>query len=655
MNGFTRREFMGMAAGGALGLVSAPAFSKDFFYDSGLRLLEMGEVKPMGWILEQLKLDLAEGITGHYDRINPTVGHDLFGSNKRVSSPIGIPIITVNKRPAWWSGEHEGYWKDAVTRTAFLTEDEEYMARSRAWMERIQECQDRDGYIGIYEPGNRYDHNGENGELWTQSRIMVAMLAYHEFTGEMSVLDSVIRAVELTMSKYGLQKSYFQNARSRLFSGGTSHGLAFVDVLEWLFRKTGEQEYKRFAEFLYQDFSRHCRCNNDMALQKLLKRERKFYLHGPHIAEQFMIPFFLARTIGKESYHEAAANAMHKLRYHLTPSRAMVSYENVYGKQGSADALYEYCSITELVISLVRLMQFTGSIEAADIIEKMTMNAGQGARLPVLKACSYLTSDNRETINRHGHLGREGYSPSHFAAACCTLNAGRLMPHYLSGMWMRSESPQGLAAMLYGPCRLETEVSGVKVKIIEETAYPLSDRITFRVEPDAPVTFSLLLRRPGFVRDVKIEAPGGKVYKNKGFMEIKKQWNKGDTVTAGMAPEVETVRDPGKNGKESIVQRGPLLFALEVPASLSKKREHGQSGFYDYKIKPSSGEEYDYRLPGNAGFELRHNPDADPLRPWDAAPVSLAADMRDNRGQPVTAVLAPQGCTILRRVSFPEV
>jgi len=658
MTTFARRDFLGLAAGGAVGLACAPALAgPDVYSDSGFKLLKMGAIRPGGWIREQLVRDLKQGATGHYDKINPTVSHDLFGANKRESSPLGIPIITANQRPAWWSGEHEGYWKDAVTRTAFLTKDEEYMERAHGWMERILDNQGSDGYIGIYKKGNRYNHAGENGELWAQSRIMVAMLAYAEFTGDQSVYGSVKKAVDLTMSEYVPGQSYFRNSNSKLLNGGLSHGLAFADVLEWLYRDTGSADYKSFTEFLYKDFSKHCKCNNDIALQKLLERDRKFYLHAPHIAEHFMIPFFLAQTTGKDEYREASQNAMHKLRYHLTPSKGLVGHENVDGDRGTADALYEYCSITELAISLVRTMQFTGSAEAADMVETMTMNAGQGARLPVLKACSYLTSDNRETINRHGHLGREGYSASHFAAACCTLNAGRLMPHYISGMWMQSKKPQGLAAMLYGPCELDTQISGVKVHIKEETDYPFSDNITFTISPDSPLDFSLLLRKPGFVKDMKIKGPDCTIKPNGNFMEVRKKWNKGDQFTVTMEPEVETV--PGLPGgwtdpKEYCVRRGPLLFSLKIPARLEKVSEHRDSGFYDYEISPQKALDTDYRLIEKAGFETKRKPSANPLRPFEESPLVLGGEMHDKSGRAKKVELVPQGCTILRRVSFPK-
>lgn len=656
--GLGRREFVGTALGGTLGLAYAPSVAHSAsYYDSGLKLLEMGAVKPMGWIKEQLRRDLHEGITGHYDKIDDTVARDVFGALKRRSSPTGIPLITINRRPAWWSGEHEGYWKDAVTRTAFLVDDKEHKDLAESWMERILDYQDSDGYIGVYERGNRFNHAGENGELWAQSRILVAMLAYHEYTGDTGVLDAANRAVDLVMANHGPSKSYFENSNSKLFNGGMSHGLAFVDVLEWLYRRTGEDRYKLFAEFLYRDFSRHCVCNNDIGLPKLLDPGRKFELHGAHVAEHFMIPFFLARTIGKDEYRQASKNAMAKLQYHLTPSKALVSYENVNGESGTADALYEYCCITEMAISLIRVAQFNGDIGAADLVEQMTLNAGQAARMPVLKACSYLTRDNRTTINRFGRLGREGYSASHFAAACCTLNAGRLMPHYISGMWMRKSRPDGLAAMLYGPCELETSISGVKVNIREETAYPFSDRIVFHVDPETPISFTLLFRIPGFVSDMRLEGADVAAINRDGFLEITRTWNRGDKLTLAMIPQVEIVTDTHekwRDGEKVYAQRGPLLYGLKIPAKIREVREHNDSGFYDYDIKPA-GEDYkDYRLITDAEFELVENPDADPEMPWEEAPIGLACELRDKKGALVKDKLVPEGCAILRRVSLPK-
>ena len=112
-----------------------------------------------------------------------------------------------------------------------------------------------------------------------------------------------------------------------------------------------------------------------------------------------------------------------------------------------------------MVTSQNRIMEVKGMTAAADLVERLVFNAGQGGRLPVLTACSYCTQDNRQLVNSAGEGFRDGYWPTH-GAACCTLNAGRLMPYFVEGMWMRKDN--GLAAMLYRPMQRDDGDQGRK-------------------------------------------------------------------------------------------------------------------------------------------------------------------------------------------------
>ncbi len=633
-----------LPAGSALGKKSHPAL------DGELRIPPAGSVIPGGWIREQLENDLIHGITGHYDEINDTVDRDLFGANKERSSD---QFFVAGKKP-WWSGEHEGYWKDAVTRAAFLTRQKEYMDTVRGWMERVLEYQSPDGYIGIYPPDNRYNHKRENGELWTQSRLFVAMLAYHEYTGDKDVLEAVDRAVRLTMSKYPSGRGYFKSAGPTTHSGGLSHGLAFCDVLEWMHRKTRDEDFLNYAEFLYRDFD-HCRFNDDMSLRKLRKARTRFMLHGPHVCEHFMVPFFLGGETGKEEFLVAANNAIRKLRRHLTPSGCLVSSENVNGRPGAADSFYEYCCITELAIGMNRVAQYGHSLEAFDLVEKMTFNGGQGARFPLLDSCSYLTSDNREQINPHGHLGRQIYSPSHSAAACCTLNAGRLMPYYVEGMWMKWKD-EGVAACMYGPCVLETIINGIQVRIKEETSYPFSDEILFEIEPEKAARFSLFLRKPAFARELKLDTPPGtRTAERDGFIELERPWSPGERVRLKM--ELEVLKVPilvsWKGRRKGVCfQRGPLLYGLRFPIEVENGREHGDSGFYDKVITCTDQAGWEYRVPHQAEFEFTRVAPEERALPWRDPPVALEGEMVNARGKARQVTLVPQGATVLRRMGF---
>jgi len=106
-------------------------------------------------------------------------------------------------RETWWPGEHEGFFADLVTRNAFLTNYQPWIKKSGQLIDNVLKAQDTSGYIGIYDEECRLDNIlNENGELWTQSRMINAILAYYEFTGNAKYLKAAKRAVDYTIERY---------------------------------------------------------------------------------------------------------------------------------------------------------------------------------------------------------------------------------------------------------------------------------------------------------------------------------------------------------------------------------------------------------------------------------------------------------------------
>ncbi len=602
--------------------------------------LKVGEVKPGGWIRDWILRDLHQGTTGNYDKLDPTVTHDRFGAGK----------VAARGGADWWNGEHEGYWKDALTRAAGLTGDRPFLERVRAWMERILRFQGKDGYIGIYTPETRYPRKGENGELWTQRNIFLAMLAWYEITGDQRFLHAVERAVAADMAHYGPGRSYFNPPKGYRIGGGATHGLAFVEILDRLFELTGDRRYARFARFLYEDYSRNRTApNRDCALFALLDPGRRFRGHGVHVAEQFRVPLLVYFLTGEKKYKEAFEAALRKLAYHLTPSGALVSDEAVRGRKGSPDLPYEYCTITELTAGYLLCLRKTGRAEFGDRVERLVFNAAPGARLPDLRALSYLTTDNRLSTPLKKKRGRFAYRAVHLAAACCTLNAGRLMPHLASGMWARDGAGGGLAALVYGPCRVETTVKGARVTLEEETSYPFEEKITFRIAPEKEVEFPLTLRIPGWCGNPRVLAPGTRRERTKGYITLLKKWKKGDTVTLVLPAEILSHR--ASNGQDYL-SRGPLLYALPLPVEKKIVRKFPLKGFYVYDMVCLDPSGWKYTFAGGPKdftllkvLEKTSNPWADP-------PLALAGPMKDPAGKTHDVRLVPFGATILRRLSF---
>src|SRR6056297_1205923 len=531
---------------------------KKNFYNYAI--LPAGSIQPEGWIRVQLKRDPAEGYIGSFDEVHQTVTHDVFVNQNRRSKR------KFSMRKEWWSGEHEGYWKDAVIRMAFLTGQQEYIDQAEKWVEELVNAAGEDGYIGIYRPGDRagsrFNHKRGNGELWVTSRILMAMLAYYEFTGNKEVLKTAEKAAKLIIENYD-NENYFA-VKSR--GGGVSHGIGFFENLEWLYRITGKQAYLDFAEKLYEDFNSVYVRDDDLQTDRLLNEDALFEKHGAHIAEGFFVPEFIAAIKNAAEYDEAADNAIAKLTKHTTPSGAMRCDEWIKGREGDADERYEYCGIAEMVSPLNKVIAFSGDLSVADRIETMTFNAGQGSRFPVLSALSYLTKDNRIKINHREIARRENYDAAHFAAACCVLNGARLMPYFVEGMWMRDLQNDGLAAVLYGPNTLSTSIRGIPVEIKEATGYPFTDTIDFHIAPAEPVTFPLTLRKPHGCADISLEIPDGATLKEEdGSFRIEHDWKKGDRVQMILHFEVQKIGQPASKSVQDAgiyIKRGALVYAL---------------------------------------------------------------------------------------------
>ncbi len=604
--------------------------------------LKVGEVRPSGWLRDWLVRDLHQGTTGNYDKLDPTVTRDRFGAGK----------VRARGGPDWWNGEHEGYWKDAITRAAGLTGDQEFLDRVRRWMERILRFQGEDGYIGIYTKETRFRHKGENGELWTQRNILLAMLAWYDLTGDERFLRAVERAVEADMAHYGPGRSYFNPPGGKRIGGGATHGLSFVEILDRLFELTGKKKYAGFARFLYDDYSRNRTApNRDCCLWALMDPGLKFRGHGVHVAEQFRVPLLVYFMTGERKYLEAFRAARKKLAWHLTPSGALVSDEAVRGRRGSPDLPYEYCTITELTTGYLLCLQKTGDPEFGDRVERAAYNAGPGARLPDLRALSYLTRDNRLSTPLKKARGRFAYSAVHKAAACCTLNAGRLMPHLVSGMWARDEAGGGLAALVYGPCKVETAVRGVRVAIEEQTFYPFDTTLTFQVDPERPVEFPIHLRIPGWNSERDLQAGGIQVRAEiqDGYLVLRRKWKKGDRFTLTFKAEV--LPHQASNG-QTYLSRGPLLFALPLPTQKKIVHQFPLKGFYTYDMvcADPSGWKYTFaKDPKDFTFlrVLERGPN-----PWADPPCALGGSMKDRAGASHDVRLVPLGCTILRRLTF---
>jgi DUF1680 family protein len=641
--------------------------------------LRLGEVKPEGWLRAQLERDLVSGYHGHLDALlqdpksrkfllqpenNDYVTRADSKDSRHDAQQRSIPPGT----HSWWDAEMIGDWHDSLIRAAFLTGEPRARARADRFVAAILNSQDQDGYIGIYPNGYRFHFSGPDAELWTQRCVMLALLAYYEFTDRKDVLDAVQRGVKLTIRQYGPGSNYFENPGQ--LGSGVAHGLMFLDVLEWLYRLTGDEEYRRAAFSLYDDYNASKRVHDrDAQLDRLLDLQAPLGGHGPDTMGFMRVPLLCYCLSGKDVYWKAWENSIRKTQRHLGVGGSPLSGqgEEIRQQHQTPGMPYEYCSTFYLLHTLIWAMQKTGQPCYGDMFERTLFNAAQGARFADGKALTYYSADERLWVRQRPPEGppngRYIYTAA-FYPSCCHDSGARVYPYTISALWMRSrgEDGDGLVATLYGPSRVATKISDAAVNVVEKTGYPFSFHIEFSIEAAAVVAFPLRLRVPSWSAEPVVTAPGAVVTRDqRGFLVVRKKWKTGDTVRLELRPAIQ-----GRKAVDgtTAVAYGPLVFSLPIPEKAQiiqrfpQAEAAGLKDFYGYQYDPLdlvSAKRPLKLYAGRPGFGFRvvEAEDRDPLRPWDHAPLTLRGTMAGANDKPEDVVFLPMGCTLLRRTCFP--
>ena len=617
------------------------------------QFLPAGEVKPRGWLLEQIRNDVKNGFTPVLDKLTTTYCN-LSTFDTRKKEDMEKPKIG----GVWWAGEITGNWLDGYIRMAYLADDPEAKARVDELVAKVLAMQEDDGYLGAYPRGLRYQSPlgaPNNGELWAQACLLRGLLAYYELTGRKDVLAAVQRAVDLTLSKYGKDRPYWPEAIPR---GGPAHSLMFVDICEYLYRITGEKRYADFAQFLYDGYNVPKDVfDSDILLRNLAQPEKLFVGHCAHITEHLRVPLFVYYATGDDKYRVAVENIFMKTARHTGTSGACIGDEDIRQRLSSPYLSHEQCTMFELLNSLQSGVEKTGRVDLADWIEWLAYNAAQGARMrddsQATRGIQYQGFDNQFEATHKELGGRCKYSPTHEdVAVCCPPTAGKMYAYLTNYLWMKEAHGNGLAAVTYAPSSLQTKVDGVPVTIDTDTSYPFEDEVRMTVKTDKPVEFPIWLRIPAWPGSVLVDAPGAEIREEKGWKIATKKWQTGDKITLSFAPEI--VRKKAPNG-EIFWRRGPLVFALPIPAVQTSIKQYPVKGFDDWDITPKEGANWDYAVDKDSGdFQLERSPQAASL-PWCAPPVALKGHLLNRKTNQLEEVrLVPMGTSLLRRTAFTD-
>ncbi|MFD0027772.1 beta-L-arabinofuranosidase domain-containing protein [Streptomyces sp. NPDC055059] len=635
---------LGAAALGGPFATSAAAASRPSagtLVPDAFRKLPSGSVTARGWLAGQLKLQL-DGLCGRYEDLS----HFLDFDNTGWVHP---------ERGAW---EELPYWLRGYVPLAVATGDEHALARSREWIDAILATQESDGFFG--PRALRTSLNG-GPDFWPFLPLLMALRTYEEYSRDRRVVPFVTRFLRF-MNAQGAGAFNSSWVSYRWGDG--------LDVVVWLYRRTGEK-------FLLDLAGKMHTLGADWTGGTPSR-------HNVNIAQGFREPAQYAQLTGSAELTRATYRGYDAVMgaYGQFPGGGMAGDENYRPGFGDPRQGFETCGIVEFMASHELLTRITGDPVWADRCEELAFNMLPAALDPQGKSLHYVTSANSVDLDNtpktqgqfQNGFAMQSLQPGVDQYRCCPHNYGMGWPYFNEELWLATPG-DGLAAAMYAPCTVRTRVAGgTEVTIVEETGYPFTETVEFRLSTPKPVRFPLRLRIPGWCRGPELLVNGKRLAAGDGpvWAEVARTWHDGDVVTLRLPQRTSVRHWPGNHDAVS-VDHGPLTYSLKIGEQY--ERYAGDDTFPHYEVHAASA--WNYGLSPDAGLAFRRddgpvgdNPFTHGTTPvhitararrieeWVADDEHVVAPLQSGPARsdaPVeTVTLVPMGAARLRITAFPQ-
>ncbi|MBP2830679.1 glycoside hydrolase family 127 protein [Aquimarina sp. U1-2] len=562
--------------------------------------LPIHQIKPKGWLAQYL-INQKNGLTGHLE--NAGYPFNVAGWAQKVIDSS-----------SWWPYEQTGYWIDGMLATGYLLEDKFLIDKAKSKIYPVLHNTDKDHFIGP-----SYLKKKKNKHRWVHAVYFRALMNEYEVTQDPEILKK--------MKNFYLSQNVenFYEIRDQLT----------IESMLWLYQQTKDTVLYQLADNIYDKMNDVDFMDRPVTADSFLKSE-PIYEHGVTYNEIAKLGAIMYLYSGDKKYLEPSMAAFANIdSFYMMVDGVNVSSEHVRTPPHSLQT-HETCDIADFSWSLGYLLMATGNTNYADKIEKAMFNAAPGAVTSDFKALQYLSGPNQvilDSTSNHNKFFKGNtammFGPNQFTE-CCPGNVNRIMPNYVSRLWMK-KSETNIVAAMYGPSSWSGLIHTTPITIEEHTRYPFSDEIVFDFFPEKSVNFIFTFRIPNWCEAPQVKINGvtsTQNYKSGRYYDIERDFTSGDKITISLPQKVRLSKWP-TNGVA--IERGPLVYALKIDENwqaLEPKKENARStkDFPAYHVTASS--DWNYALAINEidienQVEVTHHQWN--LNPWSAknAPISI--------------------------------
>lgn len=483
--------------------------------------------------------------------------------------------------------ELDAYLDDLIAKIAAAQEPDGYLYTPRTIAERTGRTERLDP---AREGLTRWSNLRVNHELYNVGHLYEAAVAHFHATGKRTLLDVALKSADLIDQVFGPHGRHDVPGHQEIEMG-----------LVKLYRVTGERRYLDLAKFFLDErghahdrelYKNH---GNPGYMQDHLPvvEQNEAVGHAVRAAYMYSGMADVAALTGTAAYIDAIDTIWRNVverKLYLTGGIGARHQGEAFGDDYELpnDSAYaETCAAIANAMWNHRMFLLHGDAQYMDVVERVIYNgflSGISLSGDHFFYVNPLAWDGKEAFNRH-LVGRQPW----FDCSCCPSNVVRFLPS-LPG-YMYATSQDGLYVNLYIGGRATIDLPQGSVTLTQTTDYPWDGRIVIDIAPDAPQTFALHLRIPGWVRnqvvpsdlyryaddldpaaDIRMTLNGDAVATdiitdtNKGYVVIERTWQPGDRLELDLPMPVRRVAGHPSvttNQDRLAIERGPIVYCWE--------------------------------------------------------------------------------------------
>lgn len=538
------------------------------------------------------------------------VGDRLESQNGVQAPPSDIPALSAKQfRILWspdnlqdekissdgnlvaWYGEFIGKFLTGLVFNYQLNENPALREEIVKIIDRIENTQDENGYLGAYiNERERFGIGADSWDMWNHYHLCYGLCCWYLVSGERRALTIVTRALD-----YMLDYLNRHNGGKLRPPFSPTMNLAASHIFALMYKITQKQTYLNACERMLNEGWKLESGSNWYRDALQGKEFFRFELHRWEALHPIMMLSVLYEITGKPDYFKAFEHIWQSIR--RTDRHNTGAFSSGEGAQGTPylsgpGAEIETCCTVAWQALTAEYLQMSKNMLAADELELSYFNAMLGSLVggdrKDGKRNKYVTY-NTPMEGKHDptalYDGRKIDSPTDIAFQynagspdfnCCQANSARGLGEL--SQWSVITDEKAVYVNYYGACEAETSTpSGNPLSLKQTTDYPAKGSVRLDVSGlERPEHFILCLRIPSWSKRASVKINGGTVQAAKPgeYFQIDRTWKNGDAIDLEMEISVHFQKgEEGFSGRVSAYY-GPILMTLDKKVSPDRNSEN---------------------------------------------------------------------------------